>query len=119
MRHQHPSSKRGGKTTESLFSEPHQEVQSPHNVHEGDQPYDAHEGDQPYDEQKLYGEPCHEVESGCDEKRLYGEPQHEVREQSEEPPDSELLFARLRAESTTSPVVLSSRSESKLESTGR
>lgn len=117
MRHHHISSERADETPESVFSESHREGQSPRSVHKSTR--SVHKGDRPYDERRLYGEPCHEDESGCDEKQLYGEPQHEIREENEEIPDIELLFARLRAESTTDPVVLSSRSESKLESTGR
>ena len=66
---------------------------------------DEREDREVHDERKLYGEPCHEVESDRDEQTLYGEPQHETPEESRELPDLELLFARLRAECTTGPIV--------------
>ncbi|WP_137284084.1 hypothetical protein [Halorussus salinisoli] len=66
--------------------------------------------DETRDERTLYGEPCHEVESERDEQTLYGEPQHEIPEERRELPDIELLFARIRTESTAGPTVLPPRS---------
>lgn len=60
----------------------------------------------PRDERALYGEPCHEDGPSCDEQTLYGEPQHETNE-VRELPDLELLFARMRVETTAGPTVAS------------
>ena len=87
----------------------------------GEDHADSHYGDAGRDErteQCLYGEPCHEMGSGRDEQTLYGEPQHETREESNELPDLELLFARMRVDSGTSPTTASGRSSaSRMETT--
>lgn len=70
--------------------------------------YDIRESN---DERVLYGEPCHEAESKYDEQMLYGEPQHETRDEDQDLPDLELLFARMRAESVAGPTVLPPRSK--------